>query len=232
MRLPPSHKHLAVHQTGLEARHFAAVYALFRVCNMRNLHMMLPPTYRSLWKEDFTKLKDSDVKEGNAWMYEADPFVAMQERNNAAAELARARLERDCEKMKTRESHVQLGLTPGGSNAKGSKHWQHAPKIDMGSRVRQSIEDLVRQNAIWNPYNAEIPDAERRKIINEFRGLGFRRSHVEEAVFQCKDREEALEWLLIHIPEDDLPVWSLPEGYAAGISLASGDLVRESKIKR
>jgi len=68
--------------------------------------------------------------------------------------------------------------------------------------------------------------------VNEFKTLDFRQSHIEEAVEECKDREETLEWLLIHVPEDDLPRWALPEGYVAGISMASSDLKREGAIKR
>ena len=40
-KLPPSLKRLAIQDTAVEARHFAATYALFRVCSMKNIHMML-----------------------------------------------------------------------------------------------------------------------------------------------------------------------------------------------
>lgn len=230
MKLPPSHKHLAVQPTALEARHFAAAYALFRVCNMQNLHTVMPPTYRKLWKEDFTELKNAAIKEGKGWMYEADPFLAKQEREKAAAEFEKKEAERRKAQEKAKESAIDLGLGTGG-DAKGGKIWSHAPKVDMGTRMRRDIEELLRQHAIWNPYGVQIPEKRRKEIVDEFVRLGFRRSHVEEAVMECKDREEVLEWLLLYVPEDDLPRWSFPEGYSAGISLASGDLVRESKIK-
>lgn len=233
MKLPPSHRHLAVQPTALEARHFAAAYALFRVCNMRNLHLMMPPTYKKLWKEDFTEIKNADVKEGKGWMYEADPFLAKKERESAAAEFEKKkkRLEQEKANAKSKESTVNLGLTTGVED-KGAKLWSQAPKVDMGSRIRRDIEELLRQHAVWNPYGIRIPEEERKAIIEEYTRLGFRRSHVEEAVAECKDREEVLEWLLVYVPEDDLPQWSLPERYSVGISLASRDLSRESKIKR
>ncbi|KAK2873394.1 hypothetical protein FQN49_002392 [Arthroderma sp. PD_2] len=233
-RLPPSHKKLGTQPTAVEARHYAAAYALFRVCNMRNLHMMMPPTFRDLWKDEFTTLKSEDVKQGNGWMYEADPFTTFQERNNAAAELARRKEQKAKEPPKQKEDRVQLGLASGGSKSSGNTagRWLKAPKVDMGDKVRRRAEDLIRQRAIWNPYMVEISAAGKKCIINEFTQLGFRKSHVEEALSECKDREETLEWLLIHIPEDDLPPWSLPEGYTAGITLASNNLARESKIKR
>ncbi|KAJ9376654.1 hypothetical protein DTO063F5_8677 [Paecilomyces variotii] len=232
MKLPPSHKHLAPQTTALESRHFAATYALFRVCNMRNLHMMMPPAYKKLWKEDFMDIKNADVKEGKGWMYEADPFLAKQEREAAAAEFEKKKQEREKAKVNANDNLVDLGLGGNGSTQKGGKIWSQAPKVEMGSRIRQRIEELLRQHTHWNPYGVQIPPVQRKVIIEEFTRLGFRHSHVEEAVAECKDREEVLEWLLIYVPEDDLPRWSLPEQYSAGISLASSDLARDSKIKR
>lgn len=84
-KLPLSHKDLAIQPTAVEARHFAATYGLFRVCSMRNIHMMLPPIYRDLWKNQFSTLKAEDVQEGRGWMYEADPFMAKVEREEAQA---------------------------------------------------------------------------------------------------------------------------------------------------
>jgi len=45
---------------------------------MRNIHMMMPPTYRDLWKGEFQDIKKQDVAAGMGWMYEADPFVAQK----------------------------------------------------------------------------------------------------------------------------------------------------------
>ncbi|RMJ27522.1 DEAD DEAH box helicase [Aspergillus sp. HF37] len=231
MKLPPSLKHLAAQPTALEARHFAAAYALFRVCNMRNLHMMMPPAYKKLWKEDFTDLKKADSRDGKAWMYEADPFLVKQERESAAADIEKKKKEREIMQAKAKDGAVDLRLSPGGDN-KGRRIWSQAPKVDLGSKVRRDIENLLRHHTIWNPYGVRIPDSERNAIIEEFTRLGFRRSHVEEAAAECKDREEVLEWLLIYVPEDDLPHWCLPEGYSAGVSLATDDLAREAKVKR
>ncbi|CAG8050864.1 unnamed protein product [Penicillium salamii] len=230
MKLPPSHKHLAGQPTALEARHFGAAFALFRVCNMRNIHMMMPPTYKKLWKEDFGEIKANDTREGKGWMYEADPFLAKQERESAAADLAKKRADREKAQAKEKASNAELGL--GNGDVKSKRIWSQAPKVDMGTRIRRDIEGLLRQHTVWNPYGVNIPENRKKEIADEFSSLGFRRSHVEEAAAECKDREEVLEWLLIYVPDDDLPRWSLPEGYSAGVSLGSGDLAREAKIKR
>ena len=235
-KLPPSYKHITVQPTAVEARHFAATYALFRVCSMRNIHMMLPPTYRDLWKKEFQELKGEDVRESRGYMYEADPFAAKLEREEAQALMTKKREERERQKAKETEQPANL-LAASSANGENSnrnvtKGWTKVPKIDMGKRTRAHVEDVVRRDAIWNPHGAIISEFQRRNIVNEFTDLGFRRSHAEEAAEECKDREEALEWVLIHVPEDDLPRWSLPGGYIAGVSMASANLKREASVKR
>ncbi|KAJ5246492.1 hypothetical protein N7468_001475 [Penicillium chermesinum] len=230
MKLPESHKQLALQPTALEARHFAAAFALFRVCNMRNIHLMLPPTYKRLWKEDFADIKAADVEKGDGWLYEADPFLAKQERESAALDMEKKKADHAKAQAKEKVSSVDLGL--GGGGHRNKRIWSQAPKVEMGARIRREIEGLLREHTVWNPHSIKISDKEQREIIEEFTKLGFRRSHVEEAVVECKDREEVLEWLLVYVPEDDLPPWSLPENYSAGVSLGTGDLAREAKLKR
>jgi len=233
--LSPSAKDLAFYPTAVEARHFGATYALFRVCSMRNIHMMLPPAYRDLWKGQFQDLKKEDVKEGRAWMYEADPFAAKQERDGARAVMERKREDRDRQKAKEAEQPISVVLNGANGRAGSSsltRGWTKVPKLDMGKRTRAMIEDLARRFAVWNPHGTTMTESQKLNIVNSLSVIGFRRSHVEEAVEECKDHEETLEWLLVHVPEDDLPKWSLPEGYSAGVSMVSGNMRREGSIQR
>ncbi|KAI9856436.1 MAG: hypothetical protein M1813_009092 [Trichoglossum hirsutum] len=239
--LPPTHQDLSVQSTAVEARHFAATYALFRVCSMRNIHMMLPPKFRDLWKCEFQKLKEQDTLEGKGWMYEADPFTTRKERDEAKAAIAKKRIETEKREANIKQAPGGMGVVIGqprpSTNQRGngnniSRGWTKVPKIEMGKRTRAQIEELIRKEAIWNPHGIRIPPHVQSRVVGELSELGFRRSHVEEAVLECKDREETLEWLLIHVPEDDLPSWSLPEGYVAGISMASSNLRREGIVKR
>ncbi len=200
---------------------------------MRNIHMALPPMYRDLWKQEFQQSKAEDVKEGRIWMYEADPFAVKLEREEAQAIRAKKSEEQQKKKMKeVEQTNGNLHHDSSTANQNISRGWTKVPKVDLGKRTRASIEELVRKNVIWNPQNTVISDHQQRNIMNEFSSLGFRRIHIEEAVSACKDREEALEWLLIHVPEDDLPRWSLPEGYKVGISMASGNLKRDASVQR
>lgn len=233
--LPPSYRNVAIQPTAIEARHFAATYALFRVCSMRNIHMMLPQTYRDFWKNEFGKSKKEDIEADRGWMYAADPFVAQQEQNKAHALSVRRKAEQEKRSGEAKQPiNISFGSNVNGSepNSKLARSWIKAPTIEMGKQTRGRIESLVQQKGVWNPHGIKFPESQVHDVTKQFASLGFRESHVEEAITECKDREEALEWLLIHVPEDDLPRWSLPEGYTAGISMASGNLKRDATIAR
>lgn len=241
--LPPIHIPLelakkARQPSAVEARNFAAVYTLFRVASAKNMHMMLPPTYKDLWKGEFNDLKKQDESSGKAWMYEADPFFGHAEREKAKEVAAKEREKKEKARVEAAKAH---NLTPGmtAPTAQGAppsrnilKGWERVPKIELGKRTRKQAERLIRRDAVWNPNGIMMDINTRLKVEEEVANLGFRRSHVEEACDICKDREEVIEWLLIHVPEDDLPTWSLPEGYVAGVSMASSNLKREGAIKR
>ncbi|KAK8219947.1 putative ATP-dependent RNA helicase ucp12 [Zalaria obscura] len=226
MQLPKEKRDLGVRESAVEARHFAAAWGLYRVANGKNLHMMMPPQFRDLWKSEFAEMKKMAEREGRAWEFEADPFVVRERREEEKRVAEKRRVE--VEKKKEKEK-AEGALAVGGVKGKG---WLRAPKVEMGKRMRREVEGLVRRHGVWNPHSVALAKAEGAGIIQELSGLGFRKAHVEEAAELCKDREEVLEWLLIHVPEDDLPRWCLPEGYSAGVSMASSDLKREGKLKR
>lgn len=239
-KLPPDYIHLVTRPTALEARHAAATYALFRVCSMKRVDTTLPPDYRALWKQ-FEELKKEDVKKGNAWLYDADPFVTARQRESDKAAVEKKRKEQEAIREKAKNMPGAAGLVlrgnaaekGGGGGSNPMKGWTTVPKVEMGKKTRSQLEDLLRREVIWNPHGVVMSKAQKDAILKELTGSGFRKSHVEEAVEECKDREETLEWLLIHVPEDDLPRWALPGSYSAGVSVAATqDLKREATIKR
>jgi ATP-dependent RNA helicase DHX57 len=211
--------------TALEARHFAATYTLFRITSMKNTHMMMPPKYKDLWKGLFTELKKEDLAKGKAWTYEADPFLTALQREQA--EKARLKKIEEDRILKAKQD-ANPSLVSNGKN----KAWERATPVELGKRMRFDVESLVRQHTLWNANDIAIPSNMKSTLIQEIAKLGFRESHVQEAADICKDKEEVLEWLLTHVPEDDLPPWSLPENYIAGISMAASDLKKEAVIKR
>lgn len=233
-RIPASHKHLIMRDTALEAKHAAATYALFRVCSMQNKHTVLPPDHKALWK-DFQELKKQDVKDGKGWMYDADPFKTYHEREDAKAKAEKKRKEEAAAREKAKDMPGASGLTLlGESGGRGNpmKGWSTAPKVEMGRQTRTQLERLLKNGIKWNVNDVQMTPKEKSVVVADLQKLGFRPSHVSEAVDYCKDREETLEWLLIHVPEDDLPRWALPEKYAVGVSVASTDLKKEGIIKR
>ena len=245
-KLPPDYIHLVTRPTALEARHAAATYALFRVCSMKRIDTTLPPDYRALWKQ-FEELKKEDVKKGNAWMYDADPFATLKQRESDKAAAEKKKKEQDAIREKAKNMPGASGLVlrsnaaeksgagggRGGGGSNPMKGWTTVPKVEMGKKTRAQLEDLLRREVIWNPHGVKMSKPQKDAIIRELTGSGFRKSHIEEAVEECKDREETLEWLLIHVPEDDLPRWALPEKYGAGVSVAATqDLKREAAIQR
>lgn len=231
--IPPKdyNKERGVQPSAVEARHFIAAYALFRVSNMKNIHMMLPPQYRDLWKGDFLDLKSEATAQGQGYLYEADPFAAKKAHD--LAQLAKEKARADKAKASEQDKKEQVVSLDGQVQSKHVlKGWQRVPKVEMGGRTRREVERLVRSQGVWNPHQVRLSTQASKSIMDDLSSTGFRRSHVQEATEICKDKEECLEWLLIHVPEDDLPKWALPENYSAGVSMASSDLKREGKLKR
>ncbi|KYG47320.1 hypothetical protein M433DRAFT_133072 [Acidomyces richmondensis BFW] len=210
-----------VQDSAVEARHFAAAYALFRVGNMKNLSTALPPLYRDLWKGDFAEMKKEAVAQGNGYLYEADPFLA-----------AKQRVEANAAKEKRELPWPKRDMRPRNKPLTMDKGWQRMPKVEMGVKARREVERLVRDEGVWNPYQVRLCQEKTREIVKKLSAFGFRSSHVEEAAEICGSEEECIEWLLIHLPEDDAPTWALPENYLAGVALASSDVQRENQIKR
>lgn len=233
-KIPASHKHLLMRDTAIEAKHAAATYGLFRVCSMQNKHMVLPPDHKALWKE-FQALKAQDVKDGRTALYDADPFKAYMEREEAKTAADKKRKEMEAMKAKAQAMPGASGLVLMDGSSRSSnamRGWMTAPKVEMGRQTRTQLESLLRQGITWNPHEVRMPKPQKDRVVEDLSKIGFRQSHVAEAVEYCKDREETLEWLLIHVPEDDLPRWALPESYSAGVSFGSTNLRREGMIKR
>ena len=223
IRPPKTHLALAFKETAVEARHFAATLALFRVCNMKNLHMMLPPFYRALWKGEFQAIKVNDMKIGDEWLYRSDPFQALRDHEKDFLQLKRRQ---EASRVKSAEAAGHHGV-PGRSRG-----WANATTIDMGKATRSLVQELAQKHGRWNTYGLVLSDEQKADIVQEFVKKGFRKSHVCEAADECGDREEILYWLLSFVPDDDLPGWSLPDNYVAGVSLAHSNIGREATLKR
>ncbi|RMZ88684.1 hypothetical protein DV736_g4077, partial [Chaetothyriales sp. CBS 134916] len=224
--LPQLQADLANQESALEARHFAATYALFRVASMKNIHMTLPPTYRDLWKGPFQEFKKEDIKEKREWKYDADPFAAEAKRKEIRIESEK----RKVEQAKKVAAAEKAGFETPQLQAQSNRIWSRAPRIDLGPNLRSEIESIVRQYDTWDSPPSSKSAAE--ELVSALKPRGFRESHIREAGQYCNTLQDAIDWLLIHVPEDDLPKWALPQNYSAGVTLASGNVANDAKIRR
>ncbi|KAI5810905.1 P-loop containing nucleoside triphosphate hydrolase protein [Peziza echinospora] len=210
--------------TVVEAKHLGATYALYRVSSMKNVQFMLPPRFQAWWKI-FETVKKADVKAGKAWMYEADPFVVKRERQVIMDKAQKDREKRNAAAAVEGGPSAPLQEDRAEQRKMAMKGWQNVPVVEMAKDVRKMVEELVRKYHAWNPAEVEIKGEAKHHTIEELVGLGFRRSHVEEACEWAGDREECLEWLLVHVPEDDLPPRFLPDKYTVGVTITGGDVI-------
>ncbi|KAK6505148.1 hypothetical protein TWF481_007069 [Arthrobotrys musiformis] len=213
------------HPTALEARHFAATYALHRVYSGRNLQYALPPTHRPYWQA-FEAVKKEDVKQGLEYKYSEDPFQVQRDRIAAEAEKAAAR---------EKAALVGTVATTGAhaiSSSQIPKGWAGSVLVNMGKGTRGLLEKFIRLNRDWK-YDNTLDNITKHSIVGQLTSAGFRISHAEEACEWATNLEDALEWLLIHVPEDDMPAKYLPDNYTVGaVAFVTDSLAREYAAKR
>ncbi|KAI9280775.1 P-loop containing nucleoside triphosphate hydrolase protein [Sporodiniella umbellata] len=184
--------------TAVEAKHMAATYALHRVKSHMPLQRVLPPQHRDYWKH-FEQLKTPN----NAWQYEPDPFnahppmtVAKKTRSMPTKEHAAATVPMPTAPQK--EQHVM--------SEKALKDWMNLPVVHMNLENRQQVEQLIKESKIaYRPLARKHTKKERMDLIQELSNMGFRSAHIDEALDYSPDKETALDWLCLHVPEDDLP---------------------------
>jgi len=147
---------------------------------------------------------------GKDYMYQADPFLAQRQREIRLKQAETQRAEAEAKRLADEERGIIL------SEGK-DKRWNSVPIVEMGLETRRMVESIIRSHYQWSRQTM-LPSSREAAIRNLSR-LGFRESHVEEACEYTKDEEEALEWLLIYVPEDDLPARFLPRDYSTGVSI-------------
>ncbi|KAG5368941.1 putative ATP-dependent RNA helicase ucp12 [Yarrowia sp. C11] len=242
-------------ETALEARHLAATYALHRISSHKNLSMVLPTDHKTLWQK-CDKKKSEDIKSGQATAddYVPDPFVVKRKREADRADREKKRqIERERAEKSKVEVKVAIESSGTGSGDKSRdkardkpreprgprprelfppKSWDYAPKAEMSQELRNLVEKVIKKQVTWEKSEPES-SAANEKLVTEITNLGFRKSHVSEALqYAAAESTELLEWLLLHVPEDDLPGKFLPDKYTTGVSFHTLELSREYMVKR
>lgn len=217
-------------ETPLEARHVAATVALHRVKFAQNISMVLPPNHKQLWL-DLDKARKELLKENKAKhdrVFNADPFAVVLERRKAEAQRAKeaaiqqeqqlkvarplvviaAALPKPVNAATARAAFSAAGVAPLSARKFPKKAWAEAHHVDLLPESRAAIEQCLKQSP-WYSHRHEKAAAtgDTKSILTSLTHLGFRKPHVEEAL-ECaaaRDFTEVLEWLVFHVPEDDLP---------------------------
>ncbi|KAK9490155.1 P-loop containing nucleoside triphosphate hydrolase protein [Lipomyces doorenjongii] len=226
IKFTPTENIVGPQPTALEARHIAATYTLHRIASHKNLQMVLPGEHKNLWRkmEDIRRL---EVKGGRAHNYSADPFVVQRERNEA---YTAANAKRQARADET--AAIEAGISPSKPPTIMKKGWERVSVIDMSREVRSMVETCIRKYHIWENLSASNGCNLEDDTIQDLVQLGFRKSHVKEAGEFTSSVQAALEWLLIHVPEDDLPPRFFPENYTPGVTLITGSLQLQYAVKR
>ncbi|KAI8077768.1 P-loop containing nucleoside triphosphate hydrolase protein [Halteromyces radiatus] len=228
--------------TAVEARHAAATFALHRVNSHMNMHHVLPPQHRDLWRQ-FESLKTS----ANAWQYSPDPFnaqpptpIARSKRQLPTKEHANAAIPmpliQQQEQFSSTTSRSASAALDQDMDEKMQKFWASLPTVHMTSENRIMIESIVKQSdLVYQPSTKKLKPDEKQEIMDGLIKMGFRPSHVNEALDYCSDTASALDWLCLHVPEDDLPGHFLHGSYnpkMTTISHTTQSLGRDWLLKR
>ncbi|KAH3899979.1 related to Putative ATP-dependent RNA helicase YLR419W [Saccharomycodes ludwigii] len=223
-------------ETPAEARHMAATLALCRIAYNTNMHMMLPPNHRQLWYklDDYRKdlLKNKQTRRCNK-LFDPEPFTTLlEERKNKLLkekELEAQKAQKD-KALKTPQIITEKSEAPviakkpiektvhlknQKSNSSGTntfkirfppKVWETTIFLDLSEKNRNMIENELKSHISWiskmreSNYNTQEDIS---VLEQKLMALGFRKAHVKEAL----KYEDPLAFLLIHLPEDDLPTY-------------------------
>ncbi|KAI1296281.1 hypothetical protein EDD11_007419 [Mortierella claussenii] len=218
--------------------------------------MVLPPGPRDLWSQlDADKNKAGPSEQ---YLYLPDPFISQaakqqlqqQSHQQALQAQAKARAATPTKDL-SQDTPVHHGpseyssrSTLGGqiNDEKQKKNWDKLPMVHMNQEMRAEVEDVVKKQMAGELYQTYIEEygAQGEPMYNTalskaLTRMGFRDRHVAEAMQYCSDQASALDWLCLHVPEDDLPASFLQSNYNPTITTinhTSASLGREYAIKR
>ena len=208
--------------TALEARNFAATWALHRVASRLNFSMQLPPAHKRLW-QDLEAVRKG-VSKDNAGRYATDPFEAAQRaaKQTAHGSTTIARPGASSSPV-TSSSHHGADGRPGHCTAQHSL-FRNAIEAGLSKEMRQRVTDMMTTLYSHSHLRGRIKGGVSAGLAQSLTQLGFRREHAEEAASLSFTTSEALEFLMLFVPEDDLPPRFLPPSQLHSVSaIAAGE---------
>ncbi|KAH8992445.1 P-loop containing nucleoside triphosphate hydrolase protein [Lactarius akahatsu] len=202
-------------KSALEARHWGATYALYRFCNGIQLNRVLPPGPRDYWAELAVEHKNAPSHQ--EWMYEADPFAARKSVDDRQEKAA-----------KKREETQQASTRPVPQTDPGP--FENSPEVKLSTELRELVENAIKTAIANSPEDEDasalvITEDRAPTILRQLESLGFVKAQARDAVVFLSNPsplasnllrvasplEACIEYLVLHIPEVDLPPRFLPE---------------------
>ncbi|KAJ7040354.1 P-loop containing nucleoside triphosphate hydrolase protein [Mycena alexandri] len=210
--------------SAIEARHWGATYALYRFCNGIQLNRVLPPGPRQYW--DILAAEHNNCPEHQKWMYNADPFAARKEVDQRQAQ---AMSKKRDESTPAGGSVEPLRSSEPRHTAAASGEFAQAPEVKMAGALRDLAEDAIKQAISLYPEAADVApavlsDEDAPKVNKQLETLGFTPAQARNAVVflshpspvtanlmsTLSPLEAAIEYLILHVPECDLPQRFMP----------------------
>lgn len=226
-------------ETTNEARHYVATYALFRINYVKNMKMILPKIFRDYWSDLETKRLETlkSNKEKHDAIYNCNPFTVFLEQRAKSEQLLKEKEQKQQNDLKVRKPTVNISSSnktlttllnlksttkrQGNMNQTcpsfPKKVWANAPFIDFPSELRISIENSIKNHINWILDDDASQNNE--EYLHSLVRLGFRESHIKESFQYTSSFIDSLEWLLFHIPEDDLPPFFSKSDQDSSVSL-------------
>lgn len=162
------------------------------------MHLLLPPSMRVLWTRY------------DGWKHDKDPDIVP--------------FEYSCDPWDAREKqvhHVEKSAAQERSNP-----WDEYPQLYIPKDLRDRLETMMRDNLdlAINSNHVDVVVRDTKQVKSLLLKKGFREAHVVESleVFYSflnlflnpkyhSNITEALDWLHLHVPEDDLPLDQRPK---------------------
>ncbi|KAF8323715.1 P-loop containing nucleoside triphosphate hydrolase protein [Clavulina sp. PMI_390] len=212
--------------SAMEAKHWGAVYALHRFGNNLQLHRTLPPGPRDYWAQ--LEEEKKKAPEHLAWQYAEDPFQAQRE----VKERQEAALQRR-KKKEAGPTEQEIDLAMG-----------HIPEVRMASAVRDMVENVIKEMAAQYPGVVEEEESasiDRDVLERQLETLGFKDHQINKALafltqsttnpspylsslLSLPPLDACLSYLLVHIPETDLPPQFLTQQRASEAFVRTGGI--------
>jgi len=241
VRFDPPSDRVAKQATKVEATNLAATYGMHRVLSHRNMKMMLPPLHRDLWVQldaDKASAKPHDAQ----FLWSEDPWQADHDRKEARRKFhqeneERAKRREQSEIQREAQKEAEAGAQSTGHTAPApTKRVKFNNSLTMPRKTRAVIERVIRDN---NGFRFTRDDAldqnnhpdQYAKLSTMLKKLGFNAEFVAEALEYSSTLSTALTWLLIHVPEDDVPKSFMPSDIGVTARVSSSAPVEKATAK-